>query len=94
MTRKQQQMIIDQFEAEKCLHPASTDNLRLMITDNSPDPRPTPGHFRWYKCENPGGCPGGGVWAHGIDWCITDETDDQDGSDSVSEGRPVMDFES
>ena len=25
---------------------------------------------------------------------VTDETDDQDGSDSVSEGRPVRDFES
>ena len=25
---------------------------------------------------------------------VTDETDNQDGSDSVSEGRPVRDFES
>ena len=29
----------DQFEAEKCLHTESTDNLRLMIIDNSTDPR-------------------------------------------------------
>ena len=45
VTGEQQQMIIDQFEAEKCLHAASTDNLRLMITDNSSDPRATPGQF-------------------------------------------------
>ena len=35
VTKKQQQMMIDQFEGEKCLHAASTDNLRLMITYNS-----------------------------------------------------------
>ena len=30
--------MIDQFEAEKCLHVASTDNLVLMIINNRPDP--------------------------------------------------------
>ena len=32
----------DQFEAEKCLHAGSTDNLVLMIIDNRSDPRATP----------------------------------------------------
>ena len=53
VTTKQQQMMIDQFEAEKCLHAASTDNLRLIITDYSPDPRAKPGQFRWYKSRDP-----------------------------------------
>ena len=42
MTRKQKQLI-DQFEAEKYLHAASTDNLVLMIIDKRPDPRATTG---------------------------------------------------
>ena len=33
VARKQQQ-VIDQFETEKSLHVASTDNLGFMITDN------------------------------------------------------------
>ena len=32
----------DQFEAEKCLHAASTDNLVLTIIDNRSDPRAAP----------------------------------------------------
>ena len=35
--------MINQFEAEKCLHAPSTDNLRLMIIENSPDPQATLG---------------------------------------------------
>ena len=31
--------MIDQFQAEKCLHEASTDNLQLTMVDNSPKPR-------------------------------------------------------
>ena len=60
VTRKQQQMMIDQFEAEKCLHAASTENFRLMLTDNSPDPLSTLGNS---DGTNPGGCPGDiGTW--------------------------------
>ena len=38
--------MVDQFEAEKCLHAASTDNLVLMIEDNRSGPRATPRQFR------------------------------------------------
>ena len=31
--------MIDQFEAEKCLHATSTDNLVLMIIYDKPDPQ-------------------------------------------------------
>ena len=31
--------MIDQFEAEKCLYAASTDNLVLTIIDNRSDPK-------------------------------------------------------
>ena len=31
--------MVDQFEALKCLHAASTDNLVLMIIDDRSDPR-------------------------------------------------------
>ena len=31
--------MVDQFDAEKCLHAASTDNLVLMIIDNRSHPR-------------------------------------------------------
>ena len=31
--------MIDQFEAEKCLHAASADNLALMMIDDRPNPR-------------------------------------------------------
>ena len=31
--------MVDQFEAKKCLYAASTDNLVLMIIDNTCDPR-------------------------------------------------------
>ena len=34
--------MVDQFEAEKCLHAALADNLVLMIIDNRSDPRATP----------------------------------------------------
>ena len=34
--------MVDQFEAEKCLRAASTDNLVLMIIDNRSDPRTAP----------------------------------------------------
>ena len=34
--------MVDQFKAEKCLQAASTDNLVLMIIDNSSDPRAAP----------------------------------------------------
>ena len=48
----------DQFEAEKCLHVASTDNLGLMIIDNRSDPRKTSG-------QPPGNSDGTnpGTWA-------------------------------
>ena len=31
--------MVDQFEAEKCLHATSTDNLVLTIIDNRSDPK-------------------------------------------------------
>ena len=31
--------MVDQFEAEKCLHMAYADNLVLMIIDNRSDPQ-------------------------------------------------------
>ena len=34
--------MIDQFEAEKCLNAASTDNLVFMITDKRTDPGQPP----------------------------------------------------
>ena len=34
--------MVDQFEAEKCLHGASTDNLVLTIIDNRSDPKAAP----------------------------------------------------
>ena len=36
--------MIDQFEAEKCLNTASTDNLVLTILDNRPNHWATPGN--------------------------------------------------
>ena len=58
--------MICQFEAEKCLHAASTDNLALMIIGNRPDPRaiqtvqiPEPGLKVGAK---PRRLPGGGCW--------------------------------
>ena len=53
-------MIIDQFEAEKCLHAASTDNLRLMITDNSPDLGQPLGTSDGTNVKTPGVARGGG----------------------------------
>ena len=41
--------MVDQFEAEKCIHAASTDNLVLMIIDNRSDNKATSRQFRWYK---------------------------------------------
>ena len=53
VTGKQQQMT-DQFEAEKCLHAVSTDNLVLMITDKKAYLGPNPKQFGWYKSLDPG----------------------------------------
>ena len=48
--------MVDQFEAEKCIQAASTDNLVLMIIDNKSNPRAapraTPRQFRWYKFQD------------------------------------------
>ena len=56
--------MIDQFEAEKCLYPASTDNVRLMTIDNRPDPRANqdgtnPGTRAESRCKTPGVAVGG-----------------------------------
>ena len=42
--------MVDQFEAEKCLHAALTDNLVLMIIDNRCDPR----EIQMVKIPGPG----------------------------------------
>ena len=34
--------MVDQFETEKCLYAASTDNLVLTIIDNRSDPKAAP----------------------------------------------------
>ena len=67
--------MVDQFEAEKCLHAALTDSLVLTIIDNRSDPkaapRATPGQFRWAnpgtraesRCKTPGVARGdAGAW--------------------------------
>ena len=66
--------MIDQFEAEKCLHASSTDNLRLMIIDNRSDPRAIqmvqiPGPELKVGAR-PRGLPWGGMLALEIDRCI------------------------
>ena len=73
VTRK---MMTDQFQAENCFHAASTDNLRLMITDNSPDPGQPLGNSDGTnsgtraesRCKTPGVARE--MLALGIDWCI------------------------
>ena len=73
--------MVDQFEAEKCLHPASTDDLVLTIIDNRSDPKAAPmqplgqppGNSDGTnpetraesRCKTPGG--GGGMLVLGID---------------------------
>ena len=64
--------MVDQFEAEKCLYAASTDNLVLTIIDNRSDPkvapRQTPGNSDGTnpgiraesRCKTPGAARGGG----------------------------------
>ena len=50
--------MVDQFEVEKCLHAASTDNLILMIIDKRSDPRASdgtnPGIRAESRCKTPG----------------------------------------
>ena len=63
--------MIDQFEAKKCLHAASTDNLLLMIIDNRPTPgQPlgnsdgtNPGTQTGSRCKTPGVARGWDVGA-------------------------------
>ena len=62
--------MVDQFEAEKYLYAASTDNLVLTIIDNRSDPKAALGQPRAIQMgqipgpelkvgAKPGGCPGG-----------------------------------
>ena len=69
--------MVDQFEAEKCLYAASTDNLVLTIIDNRSDPKAAlrqhlgqplgnsdgtnPGIRAESRCKTRG-LPGGGCW--------------------------------
>ena len=66
--------MVDQFEAEKCLHALSTDNLVLTIIDNRSDPRAAPrqppgnsdgtnpGTWVDSRCKIPGLAWRGGSW--------------------------------
>ena len=57
--------MIGQFEAEKCLHAASTDNLVLIIIDNRPNPRAT----QMIQIPGPGRCKTLGGLLGGLDIC-------------------------
>ena len=75
--------MVDQFEAEKCLYAASTDDLVLTIIDNRSDPKAAPrqplgqppgnsdgtnpGTRAESRCKTPGVGGGGGMLALGID---------------------------
>ena len=50
--------MIDQFEGEKCLHAASTDNLQFMRIDNRSDPRAN----QMVQIPGPGLKVGGKPW--------------------------------
>ena len=58
--------MIDQFEAKRCLHLASTDNLVLTIIDNRPD-LGYPGTRVGGRCKTLAVAWGGGIVALGID---------------------------
>ena len=65
--------MVDQSEAEKCLHAASTDNLVLMTIDNRSAPRQPPGNSDgtnpWTRAESRCKFPGvtRGDVGYGID---------------------------
>ena len=67
--------MIDQFQAEKCLHAASTDNLVLMIMDKRADSKQppdnsdgtNPGTRAESRCKTPEVAREGGGLAPGID---------------------------
>ena len=46
--------MVGQFEAEKCLHPVSTDNLELMIKDNRSDTRGNSWAIQMIQIPGPG----------------------------------------
>ena len=58
----------DQFEAEKCLYAASTDNLVLTIIDNRSDPKAAP---RQPLEQPPGNSDGTNPWIQAESRCKT-----------------------
>ena len=60
--------MVDQFEAEKCLYTASTDNLVLTIIDNRSDPKAAP---RKPLGQPPGNSEGTNPWTRAENRCKT-----------------------